>query len=52
MRLSYRLILFSAMAAALPGILSCSGERGKAIELKSENDLSGLTISCTSGNYY
>jgi len=46
---------FSNLLSALTALLcclACSGEGGKTLELKSESDLSGLRIACTSGNYY
>ena len=47
-------LTISLLAAVLllPGLMSCSGHRGGLPELKSEADLSGLTISCSAGNYY
>lgn len=44
--------LLSAAALLLPGLLSCSAGKSGTLELNSEADLSGLTISCSSGNYY
>lgn len=46
------------LARLISGVLllgaaaACSKGSGEALDLRSENDLSGLTISCTAGNYY
>ena len=47
----YFLPLFSALLVltAMPG---CSGGGDDTLVLRSEADLSGLTVSCTNGNYY
>ena len=45
-----RLLLLLAVAAL--GLSSCKQKSSSVIELRSEDDLSGLTISCTAGNYY
>lgn len=45
-----RLLLL--LAVAVLGLSSCRHQNSTIIELKSEDDLSGLTVSCTAGNYY
>lgn len=41
-----------AVAFVLLGCLNCSGPGKSTPELHSEADMSGLTLSCTTGNYY
>ncbi|MBR1869311.1 MAG: ABC transporter permease subunit [Bacteroidales bacterium] len=46
--------IFRILAAALTlsGILSCASRGEAPLEIRSEAELAGLTVSCTSGNYY
>ena len=45
----YRLLIGLAVIAALTG---CSGGSRKTLDLKTEEDLHGLTITTSAGNYY
>ena len=42
----------AAVALLLPGLFSCSQGKPETLDLHSEADLTGLTISCTAGSYY
>ena len=49
---NHPLIRLMAVFLLLPLLLGCAGKKEKNIVLASEADLSGLTVTCTSGNYY
>ena len=48
---NHPLIRLMAVFLLLPLLLGCAGKKEKNIVLASEADLSGLTVTCTSGNY-
>ena len=41
-----------ALAVALCALSGCSGQDGGTLDLRSEADLSGLTLATTKGSYY
>lgn len=52
MQTNHSLMRLMAVFLLLPLLAGCSGKKEKNIVLTSDADLSGLTVTCTSGNYY